>query len=878
MSLAATFTADGMRPASFLPAIKCSSCGDEIEIAAMGDHKCGRAPPTPKAMPASLSNPFTLRQLNASGQMRAPPAPSPLQQSRQAPPKPSKSAPPQTRVRAPTIGSQQIPAPKAQRPAPPRIDPGAANMPFLAPRPPRSESPISPAMSARSGSSHGSKPAMLRSMTSPAPRSIFDVRPPSPELSASFDCAFPPFAPASSTGSNSRPGSSNGRRTPNSERAPSRGSNRQDSRSAAEKESSGFQTRSPLSNGGEIAWQNVSYGGNGRKGSKDEPTNQSRQLDRRRPSLPSNNMPPTIPDEPIPRPSTSHSLRSGHDRNKSVKQAPSRPARPTDEVMSPSFLDQLSSEPVMEMPSTFSPSQPPLPIRSVDRSRTFPVRQQSGEEPPPSKDLPRRPSEPIPRNREQRPTLTAPSQTAPSRVPQVEVSIERSQSRTGARMDYRMVDAPPVPRPVQQYRKDSMHTPSESGSSTTSSANSYGHNSSSGPSPASSAASSVDAFSPISQEASGYGDDTRMRVAGLNVRNQEKPGMRAEQPKARSPPKNVARPVQHQEAPILPEPISVPVAPVEQPLESPMDPAMEKRKPGRGPLATIRPDVRPALMRTATAPMLTGRPKSPQPMLPKLSVPFQPTEEYDPYKPISPQVAPRSRSKSNATRPQQLYQVSTVPTPASARPRSPQPMIPSVVKSTLQPPRARSPQPTMPPPPPIPQEVPRAPALQRKPTAGKAACRGCGFVIEGKSVKAADGRLTGRWHKTCFTCRTCHQPFATADFYVIDNHPYCEQHYHEQNGSLCRGCHRGIEGQYLETTSSSTSGSTETKYHPRCFTCHDCRQVLAEDYFEISGKVFCEKHALAAMRGQARLAGPSGVGLNPPNWKAERRTTKLMMM
>ena len=162
-------------------------------------------------------------------------------------------------------------------------------------------------------------------------------------------------------------------------------------------------------------------------------------------------------------------------------------------------------------------------------------------------------------------------------------------------------------------------------------------------------------------------------------------------------------------------------------------------------------------------------------------------------------------------------------------------------------------------------------------------------MIEGKSVKAADGRLAGRWHKQCFVCRTCEEPFNTADFYVLNNHPYCEQHYHEKNGSLCAGCRRGIEGQYLETTSPGPNGRVERKFHPRCFTCTVCRVVLSDDYFEISGRVFCERHALAAMRAQPRQMGPPGVrpgpgGLMPPpphgasGLRAERRTTKLMMM
>ena len=143
MSLPATLAADGMRPASFLPTIKCSSCGNEIEISAMGDHICGKAPPSPSSTPASVANPFTLRALTAI--TSKPAQPSPLQNSASPPP-------PQTRVRAPTIGSSQIPLPKSARPPLPKINADAANKPFLAPLP-QPEIPISPASSTRSGSS-----------------------------------------------------------------------------------------------------------------------------------------------------------------------------------------------------------------------------------------------------------------------------------------------------------------------------------------------------------------------------------------------------------------------------------------------------------------------------------------------------------------------------------------------------------------------------------------------------------------------------------------------------------------------------------------------------------------------------------------------------
>lgn len=72
--------------------------------------------------------------------------------------------------------------------------------------------------------------------------------------------------------------------------------------------------------------------------------------------------------------------------------------------------------------------------------------------------------------------------------------------------------------------------------------------------------------------------------------------------------------------------------------------------------------------------------------------------------------------------------------------------------------------------------------------------------------------------------------------------------------------------------------------------------VLAEDYFEIKGRVYCERNALAAMRPQPRMGVPPGGRpgcRGPPNQAAPgglsapvdrralmagRRTTRLMVM
>lgn len=115
-------------------------------------------------------------------------------------------------------------------------------------------------------------------------------------------------------------------------------------------------------------------------------------------------------------------------------------------------------------------------------------------------------------------------------------------------------------------------------------------------------------------------------------------------------------------------------------------------------------------------------------------------------------------------------------------------------------------------------------------------CKACKTPITGKSISSADGRLTGKYHKACFVCTTCTAPFASAEFYVHNDKPYCEQHYHKLNGSLCGSCGRGIEGQYLED-------ETMVKYHPGCFRCLDCGCSLSEGYFEVEGKSYCERDA-----------------------------------
>ncbi|KAI9306882.1 hypothetical protein BJ944DRAFT_142132, partial [Cunninghamella echinulata] len=95
-------------------------------------------------------------------------------------------------------------------------------------------------------------------------------------------------------------------------------------------------------------------------------------------------------------------------------------------------------------------------------------------------------------------------------------------------------------------------------------------------------------------------------------------------------------------------------------------------------------------------------------------------------------------------------------------------------------------------------------------------CQGCQKPIERESITSSDGKLKGKWHKHCFHCYQCKQPFPNHQFYVFQNQPYCRQHYHQLNKSLCHACESPIEGKCAQI---SLNSQIHFKYHPQCFIC-----------------------------------------------------------
>ncbi|BGP14674.1 hypothetical protein JCM10213_006246 [Rhodosporidiobolus nylandii] len=136
-------------------------------------------------------------------------------------------------------------------------------------------------------------------------------------------------------------------------------------------------------------------------------------------------------------------------------------------------------------------------------------------------------------------------------------------------------------------------------------------------------------------------------------------------------------------------------------------------------------------------------------------------------------------------------------------------------------------------------------------------CRKCRKAIEGGAVTSSDGKVVGKYHRECFACFECGEGFAGGEFYVFDGKPYCQQHYHFLNGSLCANpvCGKPIEGSCVSLVGEENGGGG--RYHPSCFNCSEpsCTIPLLEHHFVVDRLPYCEMHSAGPIRRRVPKAG-----------------------
>ncbi|KAJ2486290.1 hypothetical protein EV174_001205 [Coemansia sp. RSA 2320] len=114
-----------------------------------------------------------------------------------------------------------------------------------------------------------------------------------------------------------------------------------------------------------------------------------------------------------------------------------------------------------------------------------------------------------------------------------------------------------------------------------------------------------------------------------------------------------------------------------------------------------------------------------------------------------------------------------------------------------------------------------------------ALCAACTEPCE-TTARASVFALDAWWHRACFNCQECRQPFPDKSFYVLDHRPYCRYDYHKLNHSLCVACCDPIEGPCAQVL--------EGRFHPACFACAHCGDALRDVYYSLDGRFLCERH------------------------------------
>lgn len=167
----------------------------------------------------------------------------------------------------------------------------------------------------------------------------------------------------------------------------------------------------------------------------------------------------------------------------------------------------------------------------------------------------------------------------------------------------------------------------------------------------------------------------------------------------------------------------------------------------------------------------------------------------------------------------------------------------------------------------------KVPAIKYPP--GEGPCRTCGLEIVGRGIfSKKQDELSGQWHKKCFKCTECDIRFnKSTPCYILNDMPYCQQHYHEKNNSICKICHQFIEGECLEN-------DKKERFHVYCLTCFLCHEPITQDYFIFNDEIpLCANHDMDALIADG-LALPNddadGSPLTTKENTVSKRRTRLI--
>jgi len=110
-------------------------------------------------------------------------------------------------------------------------------------------------------------------------------------------------------------------------------------------------------------------------------------------------------------------------------------------------------------------------------------------------------------------------------------------------------------------------------------------------------------------------------------------------------------------------------------------------------------------------------------------------------------------------------------------------------------------------------------------------CAGCSNPLKGAFLNAMDKG----WHKECFVCAACKNPFPDGLYRKHEEQPFCERDFNELFAIRCSNCNKPIGLNFIE--------AFDKPFHPECFTCTEGHTIgEGEDFYEKNGRAICAHH------------------------------------